>query len=127
MHKSKPSKIKSCFFIAIGSLTLALGVIGIVLPLLPTTPFLLLTLVFYTKGSDKFRKWFISTKIYKNHLEAFVKTRAMTIGNKCVVLFMVTGLIMIPIIMVDVLAMRIMLALIIVAHHLYFIFIIKTK
>ena len=122
----KLKKIKNYFFVVLGSLTLILGVIGIVLPILPTTPFLLLTLIFYTKGSEKFRNWFISTKIYKKHLDPFIKTRAMTNANKFKVLFMVTGLIMIPIIMVDVLAMRIVLGLVILGHYLYFLLRVKS-
>ncbi|MDR1939684.1 MAG: YbaN family protein [Clostridiales bacterium] len=39
-----------------GSLSLGLGVVGIVLPIIPTTPFFLLTLACYTKGSQKFER-----------------------------------------------------------------------
>lgn len=45
--------------IAIGSLSLALGVIGIVLPLLPTTPFLLLTALCYFHSSERFYRWLV--------------------------------------------------------------------
>ena len=59
----------------------------VVLPLLPTVPFLLLASFFFAKGSDRFHNWFKSTKLYKNHLESFEKNRSMTLKTKlCIVL-----------------------------------------
>ncbi len=57
--KNKPLRIILLFC---GSISLALGIIGIFLPLLPTTPFLLLTAYCYAKGSDKFYKKLIKNK-----------------------------------------------------------------
>ncbi|MDR1939206.1 MAG: YbaN family protein [Clostridiales bacterium] len=122
----KSKKIVNLILIVIGSLSLGLGVVGIVLPIIPTTPFFLLTLACYTKGSQKFERWFKGTKLYKKHLEPFVKTRAMTNANKVKVLLLVTVLISIPIILVDVLPMRIFLGVIIAAHYFMFIFKVKS-
>jgi uncharacterized membrane protein YbaN (DUF454 family) len=52
------------FFISLGSLFLVIGVIGIFLPLLPTTPFLLLAAICYERGSDKFHAWLIGHKYF---------------------------------------------------------------
>lgn len=62
--------------VIIGFISLLLGMLGIFLPVLPTVPFLLLSSWCFAKGSDKFYKWFISTKIYKKQLEsAVIKTK----------------------------------------------------
>jgi uncharacterized membrane protein YbaN (DUF454 family) len=65
-------------YIILGSISLILGLLGIIVPVLPTTPFLLLTAYLYTKGSTRFYGWFTHTKVYDKHLRSFAETRAMT-------------------------------------------------
>ncbi|MBI3195579.1 MAG: YbaN family protein [Ignavibacteriae bacterium] len=54
--------MKKFFFLTAGSLSVLLGVIGIVVPLLPTVPFLLLAAYLYAKGSERFYLWLIHHK-----------------------------------------------------------------
>ena len=79
-------KLIKPFWIALGFVALVLGVIGIPLPLLPTTPFLLLAAFCFAKGSNRLDAWFKSTRIYKNHLESFATNRAMTLKTKLCIL-----------------------------------------
>lgn len=79
-------KILKPFWILLGFIALGLGVAGIPLPLLPTTPFLLLAAICFAKGSSRLDAWFKETKIYKNHLESFVENRAMTLKTKLSIL-----------------------------------------
>ena len=85
-------QIKKGIFIGLGTLTLALGCVGVVLPILPTVPFLMLTLYFYGRSSEKLHTWFIGTKLYKNNLESFVQKRGMTMNTKLRIIGMVTAL-----------------------------------
>jgi uncharacterized membrane protein YbaN (DUF454 family) len=54
--------IKKGLLVTSGTLFLALGVIGIFIPLLPTTPFLLLAAACYIRGSKKFYDWLIKNR-----------------------------------------------------------------
>ena len=66
------NKIKKYIYITVGLIAFALGAIGVALPILPTTPFLLLASFCFARGSEKFNIWFTNTKVYKKHLESFV-------------------------------------------------------
>ena len=120
------SKVKKGIYICIGLVAFALGAIGVILPILPTTPFLLLASFCFAKGSERFNTWFINTKVYKKHLESFVKERAMTLKQKVCLLAFADTMLAFPLILVDVLAMRITIILLMVFKFYYFIFRIKT-
>ena len=83
-------KIAKPFWIALGFIFMAIGAVGVPLPLLPTTPFLLLAAFCFAKGSRRLDAWFRSTKLYKNHLESFVQSRAMTLKTKLCILIPVS-------------------------------------
>ncbi|WP_129724919.1 YbaN family protein [Xylanivirga thermophila] len=113
-------------FIILGFLFTIIGVIGIILPILPTTPFLLIASFCFMKGSDKLNNWFKSTKLYKNNLESFNKNRSMTFKTKAVILGFATIMLLIPFITVPVLPMRIFIIVLIILKYYFFIFKIKT-
>ncbi|MEM1436338.1 MAG: YbaN family protein [Pseudomonadota bacterium] len=47
-------------FVALGWLALGLGTVGIFVPLLPTTPFVLLAAFFFSKGSERLHQWLVN-------------------------------------------------------------------
>ncbi|ULG72827.1 YbaN family protein [Macrococcus brunensis] len=70
------------FLISIGIVSTVLGLIGVVLPLLPTTPFVLLAAICFARSSDRFHDWLISTKVYKAYVLEFQKNRGFTLRQK---------------------------------------------
>jgi hypothetical protein len=78
--------IKKYLFVGLGLVFFGLGAIGAFIPVLPTTPFLMASAFFFAKGSKKFNDWFLSTKLYKKHLESFVQTKSMTFKTKACIL-----------------------------------------
>ena len=107
-------------FVILGTISLGIGILGIVLPVLPTTPFLLLTAYCYARGSKRFHDWFIKTKIYKKYLESFVETRSMTRRHKWTLMIVVDTMLLITFFMIDNLALRILIIVLIILKHLYF-------
>ena len=78
----KKRSIFRIIWLAAGFLSMGVGMIGVVLPVLPTTPFLLLASFCLAKGSDRFHRWFTGTKLYKKHLEDFVTQPVHDIKDK---------------------------------------------
>ncbi len=58
--------------LGVGSLSVVLGVVGIFLPLLPTTPFLLLAAACYVRSSDKFYTWLVSHPVLSKYILAYL-------------------------------------------------------
>ena len=112
--------------IILGFIFMGIGIVGIVTPILPTTPFLLLASFFFAKGSKRFHDWFISTKIYKKYLESFVQSKAMTLKNKFTILFPVSCMLIITFIFVNNLYARLVLVILFIGKYLYFFTQIKT-
>ena len=75
--------------IIIGSISLMLGVIGIFLPLLPTTPFLLLSATLYVRSSEKLYNWLINQKHLGTYIRNFREHRAIPLRVKIISVSMV--------------------------------------
>ena len=120
-------KLKKMLLVIIGCIGVGLGALGVVLPILPTVPFLLLAAFCFARSSERLNNWFIGTKLYKNNLESYVKGEGMTRKTKIKIMVTVTILMTIGFIMMDqVLVGRIVLACVWVFHILYFVFGVKT-
>ncbi len=113
-------------YIVLGFFFVGLGALGAFLPILPTTPFLLLASYFFSKGSKRFEKWFMGTNLYKNYLEEFLANRSMTLKTKVKLLSLATSVLLLSAYMVKIIHVRIVIAFIILFMYYYFIFKIKT-
>lgn len=115
--------LKKVFFVVLGCLSLGLGALGAVLPLLPAFPFLMLAAFCFAKSSEKLHGWFVSTKLYKKNLESFVQGKGMTVRTKIRIMLTVTFLMSIGFIMMHAVPVgRIVLGIVWLFHILYFIF-----
>jgi len=122
--------IKKLLFIILGFAFLSLGGVGTVLPMLPTTPFVLLAAICFGKSSERLHTWFLSTRFYRKNLESFVQQRGMLVKTKLSLLSAVTlfmGISFLAMILFSApLFARIALAVVWLCHILYFGFKVKT-
>ncbi len=74
------------FLVSIGCISLVLGVIGIAVPLLPTTPFLLLTAACFIRSSERLYSWLIKQPWLGTYIRNYRENRAMTRNAKLIML-----------------------------------------
>ncbi|MEJ3717902.1 DUF454 family protein [Paenibacillus polymyxa] len=113
-------------YITLGFLFLALGVIGVVVPLLPTTPFLLLATFFFMRGSERIHRWFSNTSLYQKYLESFVKTRSLKLSTKITSLGLASAMLITGFIFTPIMWGKILIVLVILFKYYYFIFRVGT-
>ena len=121
--------MKRIMFAALGLICFGLGTAGVFLPILPTTPLYLLTLFFFANSSEKLHTWFIGTKLYKKHLDPFVKKRGMLLSTKLSIIITVTLLMGFGFFMMarkGIWIPCIILAVVWLCHIFYFVFRVKT-
>jgi len=114
-------------YILLGILFLVIGAIGVLLPILPTTPFLLLSSVFFTRSSDRLTKWFHSTKLYQRHLQSFVENKELSLSRKIVLTTFATTMLLVGFFSTASLFVKVVMVLLIGFLHYYFWFVIQTK
>jgi len=78
------SSVKRYALIFTGSTSLALGVVGIFVPILPTTPFLLLTSFCYLRSSNRLYNWVINHRIFGSFIDNYMNNRAVEMKAKIV-------------------------------------------
>jgi hypothetical protein len=63
--------------ITIGTLSVALGIVGMFIPILPTTPFLLLAAACYARSSDRFLHWLLYNPLFGSYIRNYREGRGM--------------------------------------------------
>lgn len=122
-------RLKRLLFLIVGCISLGIGCVGIVLPILPTVPFFLLTVFCFANSSKKLHDWFVGTSLYKKNLESFVQKKGMTAKTKAGIIIPVTLLMGFGFFMMfrkGLIVPCVILAIVWVCHIMYFLFGVKT-
>ncbi len=119
--------MKKVIYICIGIAAMALGALGTVVPGLPATPFLLLALLCFTKGSEKINCWFRGTKLYAKYVKDYEYDRTMTRKQKLTIQAAAGLMMLISFLIIGNLAVRLLLIVAFILHNYVFIFVIKTR
>lgn len=101
--------MRKALFACLGLLCFAVGMIGTVLPVLPTIPFLLLATACFAKSSRRFQDWFVGTSLYQKHLHPFAQSRAMTLKSKLTICTLATAVLLTAFLLSDNITERIVI------------------
>ena len=72
-----PEKLKRRLLIAAGTISTAIGIVGILVPILPTTPFLLLAAAFYLRSSQKFYDRLLNNRFIGAYVRNYLQGKGM--------------------------------------------------
>jgi uncharacterized membrane protein YbaN (DUF454 family) len=81
-------KLKRQLLLAAGTLSLAIGIVGIVVPLLPTTPFLLLAAGCYLRSSQRFYNWLMGNRFFGNYIRNYIEGRGIPVKVKLFIIIL---------------------------------------
>jgi hypothetical protein len=87
-HLAKPVRIT---YILLGGLFFGLGMLGVILPVLPTTPFLLLALWAFSNGSDTLHHWLYTHKTFGPALQRWHQYRIIPRHAKILIVLSMLG------------------------------------
>lgn len=121
--------MKKILYIVLGCISVGLGALGAVLPVLSTVPFLMLTAFYFARSSEKLDRWFRSTKLYEENLKDFVAGKGMTKKTKIRIMVTVTLLMSIGFVVMGlrgIVSGCVVLGLVWVFHIAYFVFGVRT-
>lgn len=105
--------LKKVLLIAVGMLSVGLGVAGIFLPLLPTTPFLLLSVWCFARSSDRFYDWLMNHRVFRIYIRDYLEKRGVPLKTKALALALLWSSIAFSVIsVVSLLYVRLLLVLV---------------
>ena len=117
--------MKKILYMIIGCLSLVLGIVGVVLPILPTVPFVLLAAFCFARSSERLDDWFKNTKLYKENNIKSGMTKRVKMRIMCsVTLLMSIGFIMMG--LKGIIVGNVVLLIVWIFHMVYFMFGVKT-
>jgi len=102
--------------IILGTISVLLGLIGIILPLLPTTPFLLLGAAIYAKSSDKFYNWLIENRLFGSYIKNYREGKGIPLRVKVFAIsflwitILITAIFFVPVLVIKILLIVIAIA-----------------
>ncbi|MCL2445382.1 MAG: YbaN family protein [Oscillospiraceae bacterium] len=108
------------FFGALAVVCFGLGTAGMVVPMLPTVPFYLLTVCFAARSSSKLHARLVRTRFYRQHLDEFVQHRSMTMRRKLMVMALAGGSMLLSMVVINHVAMYIVVPILLAFKAWYF-------
>ncbi|MGZ9583116.1 YbaN family protein [Paenibacillus marinisediminis] len=118
--------MKRIVLLALGWLCFIVGLIGVVVPVLPTTPLVLLAAFLFARSSTRWEAWIKERKVYKKYVVPYKRNQGFTMRQKVEILGTTSLLLLISGLLVDHLHVRLLLAVIAVSKYIVFLRFIPT-
>ena len=77
--------------VVLGTCFVGLGILGIFLPLLPTTPFFLLAVACYARSSRRFYDWMLNNRVFGSYIRNYREGRGIPLKVKVVTIAVLWG------------------------------------
>ena len=110
--KISKNKIKRGLYFIAGTICLILGIIGIAIPIFPTTPFLLLAAASYFRSSEKAYNWLLRNKVFGNLIKNYREGKGLPIKVRVITIALLWITIVISIIVMQIILVQILLLVI---------------
>ena len=121
------SRLKRALYFIAGTLCLILGIIGIILPILPTTPFLLLAVACFLRSSEKFYNLLLNSRILGSYIRNYKEGKGMPRKIKAFTIAMLWITILISFFLIPIIWVRCILIIIAIAVTIHIILIRPKK
>ena len=121
--------MKKMFYMILGCVSVGLGAIGALVPMVPAVPFLMLAGFCFARSSERVERWYKSTRLYRENLKDFADGKGMTVKAKVRIMSFVTLLMSVGFVLMGqkgIVTGCVVLGCVWVLHVIYFIFGIKT-
>ena len=106
-------RLRRTLYLGLGSVFLAVGIVGVMVPVLPTTPFLILAAFFYARSSRRCYRWLVTNRVFGRYLDDYLCGRGVPRRAKAYALTLLWAAIMLSAIFVtDALWLRVLLPLV---------------
>jgi uncharacterized membrane protein YbaN (DUF454 family) len=92
--KTGKQKLFRVFLLIGGTFSLGLGAIGVFLPILPTTPFLLISAACYMRSSERMHKWILNNRWFGEYLRNYQEGKGIPLKTKILALTVLWGTIL---------------------------------
>ena len=89
--KNRKQKLVKVLLLVAGTFSLALGAIGLILPILPTTPFLLLSAACYLRSSERMHKWLLGNRWFGEYIGNYQEGRGIPAKTKILAMTVLWG------------------------------------
>ncbi|MDK1022528.1 MAG: YbaN family protein [Candidatus Hydrogenedentes bacterium] len=90
VHESRSRLVKG-LLMAAGTVSVGLGVLGIIFPVVPTTPFLLLAAACYAHSSERFYVGLLTNRYFGQYIRDWREKRGLTLATKLWIIFVMAG------------------------------------